>query len=191
MSDSAPPPSEDPPQRSGWWWKIPVSLWVMYHVFAMFIGPASIPPASPTVQACWPAVGPYLQLVYMNHGYHFFAPQPGPSTLVTYEATLSDGTTVSGQIPDLNRQVPRLYYHRHFMLTESIAGHDSGDPRIKPMLVRAMARQLCREHGATSIVLTRRTHMLPTMQWCRAGKSLDDPELYEDEPLGRFEWADF
>lgn len=87
--------------------------------------------------------------------------------------------------------VPRLLYHRHFMLTEAIAGVEQGDPRIQPMLVRALARQICREQQAEEVTLTRVTHLLPTMQWCRAGESLDDPALFTEQPLGRFEWSDF
>lgn len=128
----------------------------------------------------------------MNHGYHFFAPEPGASTVVRYVATRSDGSVVTGQIPDRSQHIPRLLYHRHFMLTESLASADgSADERLKPLLVSALARQIAREQRAESLVLTRVTHMLPTMQWIRAGQDLQHPDLFLEEPLGRFEWSDF
>ncbi len=171
------------------WWKGLVSLWLCYHIVGLIISPASIPPSSDLVRGAWPYFGPYLQFLYMNQGHHFFAPDPGASTLVQYTVERSDGTTVEGRLP--NRQIfPRLLYHRHFMLTESLASYDE-DERIQQLLVRALARQLCQENDGTAISMTRITHLLPTVEWIRAGERMDDPSLYEEQPLGRFEWSDF
>lgn len=177
-----------------WWkspktWKVLVSLWLGYHFAGLIISPSSIPPSSQLVRNSWVYVGPYLQFLYMNQGHHFFAPDPGSSTLVRYTVEKADGTTMEGRIP--NRQIfPRLLYHRHFMLTESIATYEE-DQRIYPLLVRALARELCRENHGTAITMSRVTHLLPTKEWIRAGERIDDPSLYEEQPLGRFEWADF
>jgi hypothetical protein len=182
------------PAASRWWqicWKGAVSLWLAYHLLAITVGPASIPPTTPIFPWSWPAFGPYLQWTYMNHGYHFFAPDPGPSTLIRYSGVRADGTAFSGQIPDLQQHVPRLLYHRHFMLTETLASMDNADPRLQALLVTALARQLAREQQAESISLTRVTHLIPTMERLRAGEGLDHPDLFEEQPLGRFEWADF
>ena len=181
-----------PGNRSGrgqLWWKGLVSLWLCYHFAGLIISPASIPPSSDLVRSSWRFFGPYLQLLYMNQGHHFFAPDPGASTLVRYTVELPGGNTVEGRLP--NREIsPRLLYHRHFMLTESIATFED-DERIHPLLVRALARELCREHGGTAISLSRITHLLPSQEWIRAGERIDDPTLYEEQPLGRFEWSDF
>lgn len=187
------PPSAAPPsQRSGAgrrWWKSLVSLWLCYHFAGLIISPASIPPSSDLVRNSWRFFGPYLQLLSMNQGHHFFAPDPGASTLVGFTVEQPGGTTVEGRLP--NREIsPRLLYHRHFMLTESLATYED-DERIHSLLVRALARELCREHGGTAISLSRITHMLPSTEWIRAGERIDDPTLYEEQPLGRFEWSDF
>jgi hypothetical protein len=71
------------------------------------------------------------------------------------------------------------------MLTESLASNDFS-PLIRDELLRAMARELCREHHARRVTLTRVTHRLPTMEFVRAGGALDDPESYTEEPLGTF-----
>lgn len=189
--NSTTPTSSTTPMSPRWslGWRCLVSLWLLYHAAGLLVSPASIPPSSQFVRNAWVFFGPYLQFMYMNQGHHFFAPDPGPSTLVSYEVERANGTTVSGRIPNLDIQ-PRLLYHRHFMLTESLGAYE-GDERLQPLLVRALARQLCREHEGDAITLTKVTHMLPTMDWLRAGERIDDPSLYQEQPLGRFEWSDF
>lgn len=193
-SDVAALESLRPPVETAWWkrsstWKTLASVWIVYHFLGLFVSPSSIPPSSATVRNSWGLFGPYLQFMYMNHGHHFFAPDPGASTLVRYVVERPDGQTIEGKIP--NRQIfPRLLYHRHFMLTESLASSEDNE-RVNQLLVRALARQLCRENGGAAITMSRVTHLLPTMEWIRAGERIDDPSLYEEQPLGRFEWADF
>lgn len=160
-----------------------VNVWLVYHLAAIVIGPWSVPPSSRLVQNAWRGVGPYLQLLYLNHGYHYFAPEPGNSTLVAYVLEMPDGRFETGRIP--NRGIwPRLLYHRHFMLTEFLANSDSFRPVVREELIRAMARELCREHGARRATLSKVTHVLPTMEWIRAGGTLDDN--YTEESLGTF-----
>jgi hypothetical protein len=86
---------------------------------------------------------------------------------------------------------PRLLYHRHFMLTESLGRADFLDPRVRDLTSRAIARQLLREHQGNRIVLSRLTHDLPTMEQFQSSPTLDAPESYFEEPLGQFQWTDF
>ena len=53
-----------------------VSLWLVFHVSAIIIAPASVAPSSDLVRSAWAVFRPYLQILYLNHGYHFFAPEP-------------------------------------------------------------------------------------------------------------------
>lgn len=179
------------PTRSYNWLKGVASLWIVYHLAGIIIAPLSVPPSSDIVRNSWRGVGWYLQALYLNHGFHFFAPDPGPSTIVRYTAELPDGSTVSGQIPDRKTHRPRLLYHRHFMLTEYLAASEIMNPAVESLHQRALARQIARQHGAESVSISRVSHMLPAMEWCRAGLSLEDPQLYEEQLIGRFEWADF
>jgi len=161
-----------------------VNVWLVYHLAAIVLAPWSVPPASRLVQNSWRAVGAYDQILFLNHGYHYFAPEPGNSTLVAYVLEMPDGSLQTGRIP--NRDIhPRLLYHRHFMLTESLASDDLS-PSVRTELIRAMARELCREHHARRVTLSRVTHRLPSMEFVRAGGALDDPESYTEEPLGTF-----
>jgi hypothetical protein len=61
-----------------------------------------------------------LHAAFIYHGYRFFAPNPGASHIVQYELEFADGRKEQGQFPDLQQHWPRLLYHRHFMLSETI-----------------------------------------------------------------------
>jgi hypothetical protein len=163
--------------------RLAVNAWLVLHVAAIIIAPAAVSPSSDLVQAGWDMFQPYLQILDLNHGYHFFAPEPGDSTLLAFEAQRADGTVISGRIP--NRSiVPRLLYHRHFMLTEQMKDAPAA---LQQEWVGSYAEHLCQKYGAARVKLTGQIHHLPTMEMVRAGMRLDDPSSYEDEDLGSFE----
>jgi hypothetical protein len=85
--------------------------------------------------ATWRAsLAPYVEWLYLDHGYFFFAPNPGPNHLVgarilpptdlARAEPLRSGVPVyltrdvDGYFPDRRAQWPRLLYHRYFMLSE-------------------------------------------------------------------------
>jgi hypothetical protein len=85
--------------------------------------------------ATWRAsLAPYVEWLYLDHGYFFFAPNPGPSHLVgarilpptdpNRAEPLRSGvpidlaSDVDAYFPDRRAQWPRLLYHRYFMLSE-------------------------------------------------------------------------
>ncbi len=178
----------DEPSRSPRWLKRAgfglVNVWLCYHLFAIVIAPASVAPSSRVEQRGWEFAAPYLQLMYLNHGFHFFSPEPGGSTLVSYVLEFDDGSTKTGRFP--NRQIwPRLMYHRHFMLSEFLGGQS---PERQQVLVRSYARNLLRENKAKRVTVSRVTHYLASMERIRAGGSLNDPDSFEEEPLGTFTW---
>jgi hypothetical protein len=162
-----------------------VNVWLVYHVSAIIIAPASVAPSSPLIQAVWRIFEPYLQLLFLNHGYHFFAPEPSESTLLAFAAERADGTVVTGRIPSRSTR-PRLLYHRHFMLTERM--RDAPD-ELQNEWVGSYAEHICRKYGAARVSLTGQIHNLPTMEMVRAGTGLDDQASYESESFGVFECA--
>lgn len=98
-----------------------VSLALLYHLTAVLLGPNSIPPfGSLIAERLRPYFRDYIAATFLNHGYKFFAPEPGPSHLIRYVVERPDGTRVTGILPDRQGHWPRLMYHRHFMLTEFI-----------------------------------------------------------------------
>jgi hypothetical protein len=160
-----------------------VNLWLVFHLAGIVIAPWSVSPSSRLVQNSWLFVQPYVQILFLNHGYHYFAPYPGDSTLLGYVLEMPDGRHETGRIP--NRGIwPRLLYHRHFMLSEFLASSDNYPPAVRDELLRSMARELCREHGAVRVTLTKVTHHLPPMERIRAGGTLNDN--YSEETLDTY-----
>ncbi len=172
-----------PGQGSHALFRLALNAWIVFHVAAVIIAPAAVSPASGLVEAGWSLFQPYLQILDLNHGYHFFAPEPEDSTLLAFEAERTDGTVVKGRIPD--REIaPRLLYHRHFMLTEQMKDAPAA---LEKEWVGSYAEHLCRKYGAARVKLTGQIHHLPTMEMVRQGVRLDDPSSFDDEPLGTFE----
>ena len=116
-------------RRLGFWC---VNAWLIKHLTAIIAAPATVGPSSQTARNVWEVVGPYLEVFYLNHGFHYFSPQPGSSNLVSWTATLEDGSTKSGRFPNFDI-TPRLYYHRHFMLSEF---QGNADPELQRVLAR-------------------------------------------------------
>ncbi len=182
-SEGVPPAVEDVP-RAGWKRRLrwAVNAWLVFHLGAIIIAPAAVGPSSELVHSAWDIFQPYIQTLYLNHGYHFFAPEPEESTLLSYQAERPDGTVVRGRLPDPATS-PRLLYHRYFMLTEHMK---DAPEELTELWHRSYAEQIGRETGASTVKLTRQTHLLSSMERIREGGKLDDPESFEDEPLGEF-----
>jgi hypothetical protein len=195
------------------------SVLIILHVAAVFAAPcAGPPPSSPLERNVANVFDPYLQAAFLNHGYRFFAPNPGPSHLVRYELTLADGKTNVGRFPDLKTARPRLLYHRHFMLSETIFSltrtltdpprftsteqHEAYERDVKAAkelvgpLLTAVAKELREEHDATRVKLFVVQHDIPTPEQVLDGMKLTDESLYREQPLGEltaegeWQWAD-
>ena len=159
-----------------------VSVWLVIHLTAIVIAPASVAPTSELVLSGWKVFRPYLQILYLDHGYHFFAPEPGESTLLAFVAERPDGTVVRGRLPDKAGR-PRLLYHRHFMLTEHMNQAPEG---LRQAWYESYARHIGHAYGAGRVSLTKQTHYFPTMEAVLGGVRLDDPRGYQEQPLGVF-----
>ena len=159
-----------------------LSIWLLFHCAAIVIAPAAVSPSSDLVQEAWGWFQPYLQVLYLDHGYHFFAPEPAESTLLLYEAKRPDGTFVRGHIPDRSTQ-PRLLYHRYFMLTEHM---NDAPEELANLWHESYAGHIGRKYGASEVTLFKQTHNLPTMERVRSGGRLTDQDSYEEESLGTF-----
>jgi hypothetical protein len=163
-----------------------VSLLIVLHFSAVLSAASSVGEASPLVLAIWGLFRPYLQVLYLNQGYNFFAPQPAPTTLLDFEVHRPDGSSVRGRLPDHSMQ-PRLLYHRHLLLTEHIVFMA---PAYHDRWYISYARHLCHKYKADRVSLTRLTHIPPTMEMVRNGTRLNDPVTYVEMQLGNFECGD-
>lgn len=164
--------------------KVMLNAWLVMHLVGIITAPATVGPSSQTARNVWEYVGPYLQVLYLNHGFHYFAPQPGSSNLVSWSVTTKDGHVKSGRFPNFDI-FPRLNYHRHFMLSEFLG---NADPETQNLIAKGFARNLCRTHDGASVSLSTIRHDLASMERIRAGGTLTDADLYEEQPLGTFTW---
>lgn len=103
------------------------SALILFHLTAVFWAPFTFAcsvgngSSSPFADGVMSWLRPYIGLMYLDHGYFFFAPNPGPSHLVHYKVEFDDGRKpIEGTFPNLNDERPRLLYHRHFMLAEAL-----------------------------------------------------------------------
>ena len=166
-----------------------LSVVLALHLIAIASAPLAMEPASLLGQRVFGVFRPYLDAAFLNHGYHFFAPEPGPSHLIRYELTFADDRTEQGTFPDPARYSPRLNYHRHFMLSEfanRLAVVDSQKPALET-LSKSFADHLMSEHGAESVSLFLRRHYIPSPEQVAGGLPLDAAELYAERSLGVFQ----
>jgi len=78
------------------WAKVLLSVALAFHIAAVFIAPFAFasnsgPSPSPLADALFKVFRPYLGALFLDHGYFFFAPNPGPSHLVDYKVEFDDG----------------------------------------------------------------------------------------------------
>lgn len=152
---------------------------------------ATIPPAAlrpehrPVIHRVERFFRPYLDLLYLNHGYSFFAPEPGPSYIMRYEVHQEDGSVVRGRLPDLEEYWPRLLYHRYFMLaTQNLGLMMDAEARGKidadstETLAHAIAREVTRRNDGQYGVLRLYTHRLLWPEEVLQGKSPDARDTY-------------
>ena len=201
-----------PPLAYSRWKRIAVSVFVVFHLVAVFGPPLAFQArgpvgGSPSVQTLITPTNAYSQFLYLDRGYAFFAPDPGPSHLLRYTVTDPDGSTHQHMIPDRNDQWPRLLYHRHFMLTEFLQESYAAQPPAGPVTqfvpeeyeqlqiardryvaVRdSLHKHLKQQYPNSKVEIAPVAHVLPSFVDVNdAGIKLQDPRLYEtliDDPI--------
>ena len=188
--------------------KIVASLAIAFHLLCVFVGPWSSPPPSTQLSRdIGSLLSPYIKFMAIDNGYRFFAPDPGPSHLVRYELRYPDGSKKSGTFPNRQEHWPRLLYHRHFMLSETIftlAGPLLEAPAITTMsqeervsferrkrqvdvLQEDVAQYLLNQHPtAERVRLYSQLHEILSPSDVLQGRPLDDPTTYEEFMLGEY-----
>lgn len=165
------------------------SVLLALHLLAVFLAPASVPPSSPAIQTSWSLVSPYLHSANLNHGYHFFAPEPGASTLLEYLGETSDGQQRRGIYPDKQMHRPRLHYHRYFMLTEFLGTMPEQSP-LRQRIIQVYAMQILKSKNLDKVELRLVRHRPSSRQEVLIGERLDAVQTYERVNLGVFQWSE-
>ncbi len=186
--------------------KCAISLLIAFHLLAVFTAPfmfaaSGLDASSPFAAMLMRTLRPYIDFAYLNHGYFFFAPNPGPSHLFQCRLEFDDGReAVERRFPDRNLDFPRLLYHRHFMLAEQL--HAMYTPELSSeefpnpqawedwqrqretyrMRRAAFEAHLRSEFGAQRVTLVRVEHRSFSPEEKLRGLLLNDPSLYQDLP---------
>lgn len=165
-----------------------VTLLLVWHVTAVVVGPAAVDPTSGLLLNLFQVYRPYLDALYLNHGYHFFAPEPGPSHLIRYELVLNDGSRKTGYFPNKTEHWPRLRYHRHFMLSEHLSqfADEGSPPELLQAFSKSFGQHLLAEHHAKEVKLVLIRHLIPSPEQVRDGMKLTDQKLFFEKILGTF-----
>src|SRR5262245_23605022 len=79
-------------------WRRVISVVVLLHLTAVALAPFAFASTSPGVRSPVAAelmrwFRPYIQFAFLDHGYFFFAPNPGASHLLRCRAKTADGNT--------------------------------------------------------------------------------------------------
>lgn len=199
--DASPPDIKLPSK-----WRIVVSLLLIVHIVALFVPPFMLQASgsggtSPVGEFVMNTLQPYIDIAYLNHGYAFFAPNPGPSHLVRARMEFDDGREpVEETFPNLDDEWPRLLYHRHFMLSEQLTAQYQ-PPQLPPEISeepelaerwqiarrmyelkwRSFKEHLESKYNAPHVTLTRVQHrMIDVFEVGEQHKRLDAPDTFFD-----------
>src|SRR6187455_2513655 len=86
------------------------SALILFHVTAVFWPPFTAATqtdngSSPFAEGIMAWLRPYTSFMHLDHGYAFFAPNPGPCHLVHYKVEFADGREpVEGIFPNLKEE---------------------------------------------------------------------------------------
>lgn len=183
--------------------RVAVSVLLILHLAAVFTAPFTFAASGPGLVSPLAArlmnfFRPYIDWAYWNHGYFFFAPNPGPSHLMRCRLEFDDGRPpLELWYPDRKRQRPRLLYHRHFMLAEQLhmlfvpeepppdyPSPDGWRGQRAAYVARraAFIEHLKHRYGASRVSLVRVEHRPFSPEECLRGVAINDPSFYQDLP---------
>ncbi len=104
-----------------------ISLFVLFHFGGILVAITSITlPSTPAPwlsnQLWFRVYRPYLQFMYLNNAYHFYAPEPGPATILWACVRYTDGRSEWVETPDpraIDKDPLRLEYFRRLAMVQT------------------------------------------------------------------------
>ena len=186
-------------------WRAAVHVWLIVHLTALIAAPlafATREAPESIARHMYRLTRPYIDLCFLDHGYAFFAPEVGASHLVEYRVWQEgESQPEVDRFPNLQRQRPRLLYHRHFMLSEYLHSRHApadlprdyfvdttayqrwqADRAVFEKLRDSFSGHLQHVHGAQRVELVRIEHRQPFPTEFESGIRLDDDSLYRALP---------
>ena len=190
-------------------WRVGLSIVLLVHFLAVLVPPFTFATssgpgmASPFAAPFMSGLRAYIDALFLDHGYFFFAPNPGPLHLVKARLEFADGRAPQELVfPDRQVHRPRLLYHRHFMIAEQF--HSSFVPPRPPVELtsdpaglaqwqrgrelyenrrRAIEQHLKTAHGASQVTVRRIEHALfGPGEFTQLRKPLQSPDTYHELP---------
>ena len=173
--------------------KVAITLILMFHAVAIWVGVWAAPPSSELQRDAASAFRPYYGLIDQGYSYRFYAPDPPPTPVLIAEIRFDDGRIESIRIPDRSTR-PRLLYQRQLALANHLrddveqalraTGH-----RNDSVWAQSFARHIGKTHpGAKTVSLAIEMHAVPDPNLVREaidqGRSfdLDDPSASASAP---------
>jgi hypothetical protein len=176
-----------------------VSAALIFHITAVLAGAWAAPPSSSVERWAAQLFEPYFQAVDQGYAYRYYAPEPGPTPVVTATLHCADGRPdESIRLP--RRSIwPRLRYQRQLALANHLttdfgqARQGTGDGS-KSAWARSYARHLAQGRpGCATVTLYTQAHLIPdpnqVLDVLRSKRSfdLDAEEFYTaPERIGEF-----
>jgi hypothetical protein len=116
------------------WRRLALSLAIAAHFAAIATAVAVVPPrdgnAPWLAQQVWTRFArPYLLFTNLNNGYHFYAPDPGPTSLLWFRVQYADGTSRWVRIPDHSQCDTHIEARRWGALCTFVGQSAPADPR--------------------------------------------------------------
>ena len=119
--------------------RVALSALVLLHFGGIATATLAAPPSPWPVGQLWTRIyRPYLEFMYLNNAYHFYAPEPGPASHLWFRLIYADGDGREHgewfKVPKLNEKTGQpehpvaLEYQRHLALTENVVSTDPAPP---------------------------------------------------------------
>jgi len=129
--------------------RVAVSCLFLLHFVGIGTAALSQPPTPWIVGHLWVRIyRPYLEFMYLNNAYHFYAPEPDASTYLWFRAIFEDERGhkhgVWRKVPDMDedgwhRHTVALEYQRCVAMTENVAQASGTNPNLFDWTVNPLA----------------------------------------------------
>jgi hypothetical protein len=94
---------------------------IVFHFGGIVTAVTTVSPNPWISQQLWARVyRPYLEFMYLNNAYHFYAPEPGPGILAWFYVRYEDGSGHWFKLPTREHHAVALEYQRRLSFCESI-----------------------------------------------------------------------
>jgi len=172
-----------PVDRWPGWARGVVSAALLWHIGALLAGAVAASPSSPLERLAAAVFSPYNQLIDQGYAYRYYAPEPGPTPVVTATVRYGDGRAAATvRLPERGVR-PRLRYQRQLALANHLAAdfeearRATGDGS-RSHYARSYARHLAKARpGSRTVTLVVQSHLIPDPDRVRESLEAAGPAL--------------